>query len=123
MKLLTATQFRNTALCIATALVIAAPGTASAWGDRAKARIQMVKTNAGIHITNVRENNPVRNAIETAKGPATEVFATIKGLQVLEQLTQAVSMVQQMESDYQYFTGGEGCGSNCASFRSSLKSI
>ena len=123
MKLPIATQIRKTALCIATALVIAAPGTASAWGERAQARIQMVRTNAGIQITNMRENNPVRNTIETAKGPATEVFETIKGLQVLEQLTQTVNLVKQMEADYRYFSGGEGCGATCASFRGSLKNV
>ena len=65
MKKNLTTQIRHTAVCIATAIVIAGPGLASAaFADRAQSRIQMIKTNATIHITNVRENRPLAKVVE-----------------------------------------------------------
>ena len=40
---------------------------------------------------------------------------------MLEQLKQTMGMFRQMQKEYQYFTGGEGCAATCASFRSRLK--
>lgn len=124
MKLMTSTQIRKTAICIATAIAIAAPGLSpAALGDRVTARIQTVKTNTGVLITNVRERQPLANAIDTARESSTEVFDTIKDMHVLEQLKETVELVKQMQADYEYFSGGEACGATCASFRGSLKNI
>jgi len=124
MKKTLTTQIRRTAVCIATAIAIAGPGLASAaFGDRAQSRIQMIKTNATIHITNVRENRPLAKAVEKATAPAGDLFQKVRDLEVLEQFNQTMALVNHMQADYQQFSGGQGCGATCAGFRSSLKSI
>jgi len=124
MKLNTTKQIRRTAICVATAIAIAAPGlTSAAFGDRARGAIQTVKTRTGVLITNVQENRPLASRLETARENTEALFETVKQLQVVEQLQQTVQMIKQMQADYDYFSGGAGCGAHCASFRSSLKNI
>lgn len=120
MKTNATTRIRRTAISLATAIAIAAPGLAAAGlGDR----IQMVKTNAGVHITNLRESRPLAQMVENAAAPAAEIFQKVRDLQVLEQFNEAVELMNAMQADYQYFSGGQGCSATCASFRASLKNI
>lgn len=111
---------RRTLISLATAAAIALPGLASAGlGDR----IQTVKTKANVHITNVRENRPVLQAVENAREPATEIFRQVQELQVIEQFQDTLVLLREIQSDYQYFSGGQGCSATCASFRASLRNI
>lgn len=120
MKTITTAQFRHTLISLATAAAIALPGLASAgFGDR----IQKVKTKTGVHITNVRENRPLVKAVEQVKAPAADIFQKVQELQVMEQFRDSMELVNQMQADYQYFSGGHGCSATCASFRASLKNI
>ena len=124
MKLKTTAQLRRTAICIASAIAIAVPGLSSAgFGDRAKARIQTVRTNTGVVITNVQRSRPLANKIDELKAPATEILETVEELQVLEQLNDTIDLMKQIQVDYRYFSGGQGCAAICADFRSSLKTI
>jgi hypothetical protein len=120
MNTISTIQFRRTLISLVSAAAIALPGLASArLGDR----IQTVKTNAGIHITNVRENRPLVKAIEKVTEPATDIFHKVQELQVMEQFQDTMALVNKMQADYQYFSGGHGCSATCASFRASLKNI
>lgn len=120
MKTNATTQIRRTVISLATAIAIAVPGLAAAGlGDR----IQMVKTNVGVHITNLRENRPLAQMVENAAAPAAEIFQKVRDLRVLEQFNEAVDLMNEMQADYQYFSGGQGCSAICASFRASLKNI
>jgi len=122
MKLINTNSIRRSAISIATAIAIAAPGLASAGMlDRAKSGIQTVKTRTGIVITNVQQHRPLANQVDTVKAQAGEIFDQVKQLKVVEQLKQTMGLVQQMQADYEYFSGGEGCAATCAAFRSSLK--
>jgi len=122
MKLINTTSIRRSAISIATAIAIAAPGLASAGMlDRAKSGIQTVKTRTGIVITNVQQHRPLANQMDTVKAQADEIFDKVRELKVVEQLKQTMGLVQQMQADYDYFSGGEGCAATCAAFRSSLK--
>lgn len=139
MKATTNPRIRKTIACIAAAIALATPGLASAeFGDRTKARIQTIKTNGGTVLSNVRgdvqekiedvqekigDDQPLSNAIEGAKGSATEIFEKVRQMHVLEQLRETAEMVKQMQADYEHFSGGGRCGGTCASFRSSLKNI
>ena len=123
MKLINTNSIRRSAISIATAIAIAAPGLASAGLlDKAKSGIQTVKTRTGIVITNVQQHRPLANQVDTVKAQADEIFDQVKQLKVVEQLKQTMGLVQQMQADYEYFSGGEGCEATCAAFRSSLKS-
>lgn len=120
MNKLTTAQIRRTVLSIATAVAIAVPGLASAGlADR----IQTIKTKAGVHITNIQQNRPLAKAVENVTGQSNGIFQKVKDLQVVEQFNQTMELVQQMQADYQYFSGGQGCSATCASFRASLKNI
>lgn len=122
MKLINTNSIRRSAICIATAIAIAAPGLALAGVlDRAKSGIQTVKTRTGIVITNVQQRRPLASQIDNAKAQADEIFDKVRELKVVEQLRQTMGLVQQMQADYDYFSGGEGCAATCAGFRSSLK--
>lgn len=114
----TATQIRRTAVSIATALTLAVPGLASAGlADRAKARVQTVKTNASVYITHVQENRP----LEKAKDTAADIFQDVQEMQVVEQFKEGMQLIKHMQADYQHFTGGQGCGATCSDFRTSLR--
>lgn len=118
----TTSRIRKTAICAVTTLALALPGLAAAgWGDSLKSRAQTVQSNASPLVTNVRDKAPLRNLASNAQGSAAEVFDSIKGMHVLEQLNQTMGMVRQMQAEYEYFTGGEGCAATCAGFRSRLK--
>lgn len=118
----TTSRIRKTAICAVTTLALALPGLAAAgWGDNLKSRARTVKSNASTLVTNVRDKAPLRNLANNAQGSVVEVFDSIKGMHVLEQLNQTMGMVKQMQAEYEYFTGGEGCAATCASFRSRLK--
>lgn len=120
MKTIATARIRRTVISLATAIAIAVPGLAAAGlGDR----IQMVKTNAGVNITNLRENRPLAQMAENAATPAAEIFQKVRDLRVLEQFNEAVELMNAMQADYQYFSGGQGCSATCASFRASLKNI
>lgn len=120
MKTHANTRIRRTVISLATAIAIAVPGLAAAGlGDR----IQMVKTNVGVHITNLRENRPLAQMVENAAAPAGEIFQKVRELRVIEQFNEAVELMNAMQADYQYFSGGQGCSATCASFRASLKNI
>lgn len=123
MNTLTTARIRRTVLTIATAVAIAVPGLAASAGFAD--RIQTIKTKAGVHITNVQQNRPrpVAKAVENVTAPASGVFQKVKDLQVVEQFNQTMELVQRMQADYQYFSGGQGCDATCASFRASLKHI
>lgn len=122
MTLLATIRIRKTALCAVTVIALTAPALASAgWGSGLGSRITTVKTNASTLITNARENAPVPSLLSRAQGAAPEVFESIKDMHVLEQLQQTMGMVRQMQTEYTYFSGGEGCAATCASFRNSLK--
>jgi hypothetical protein len=140
MKLTITSRIHRSIVCIATAIAVAAPGLARAeLGARVKARVEMIKTNGGTLISNVRgnaqdrfedvrerigdEHQPLLDAIEGARGSGAEIFEEIKRMRVLEQLRQTAAMIRQMQTDYEHFSGGEGCGGTCAGFRSSLKAI
>ena len=117
-------QIRRSLVCIATAIAIAGPGlTFAGFAERAGSGIQMIKTKAGVHITNVRENRPLANAVEKATAPAGEIFRKVADLKLIEQFNQTMELVNHMQADYQYFSGGQGCSATCASFRASLKNI
>jgi hypothetical protein len=120
MKTTTQNPIRRTLISLATAAVIAMPGLATAGlGDR----IQAVKTKANVHITNVRENRPVLQAVENARPQAAEIFQQVQELQVIEQFQDTLLLLQEIQSDYRYFSGGQGCNASCASFRASLRNI
>lgn len=123
MNTLTTARIRRTVLTIATAVAIAVPGLAASAGFAD--RIQTIKTKAGVHITNVQQNRPrpVAKAVENVTEPSTELFQKVKDLQVIEQFNQTMELVQRMQADYQYFSGGQGCSGTCAGFRASLKNI
>lgn len=113
-------RFRRTFISLAAAVAVAVPGIASAgFGDR----VQAVKTRTNLHITNVRENRPVRSAVSEAKEPAAEIFQQVKDMQVMEQFRQSMGLMKEMQADYVHFTGGEGCNANCATFRTRFKNI
>lgn len=118
MKTTITNNFRRSFISIAAAVAVAVPGIASAgFGDR----IQAVKTRTNVHITNVRDTQPIRSRIEQAKEPAAEIFQQVKDMQVMEQFRESMGLIREMQSDYVYFTGGEGCNAHCAGFRASLR--
>lgn len=120
MKTTTTNRFHRTLISLAAAVAVAVPGLASAgFGDR----IQAVKSRTNINITNVREKQPIRTAVKSAKEPAAEIFQQVREMQVMEQFKQNLELVREMQSDYVHFTGGEGCNANCATFRARLKNI
>ncbi|MFP5506234.1 MAG: hypothetical protein ACLGH6_08550 [Gammaproteobacteria bacterium] len=123
MNTLTTARIRRSFLTLATAVAIAVPGLGSAAGFAD--RIQTIKTKAGVHITNVQQNRPrpLAKAVENVAAPANGVFQKVKDLQVVEQFNQTMELVQRMQADYQYFSGGQGCSGTCAGFRASLKNI
>lgn len=114
----TATQIRRTAVSIATALTLAVPGLASAGlADRAKTRVQTAKTNASALVNKVQENRPLENA----KDAAADIFQDVQDMQVLEQFKESMHLIKHMQTHYQHFSGGQGCGATCSDFRRSLK--
>ena len=116
-------KIRSTSICLFTAVAIAAPGLASAGlGDRVRSGIQTVRTGSSIAITNVKQR-PLANAVEAVRAPAAEIFDTVQQLQVVDQLKQTMVLVQHMQADYDYFSGGQGCSATCASFRGRLKNV
>ena len=117
-------KIRSTSICLITAVAIVVPGLASAGlGDRVRSGIQTVRTGSSIVITNVQQHRPLANAVETVGVPAAEIFDTVKQLQVVDQLKQTIALVQHMQADYDYFSGGQGCSATCASFRDRLKNV
>jgi hypothetical protein len=117
-------KIRSTSICLITAVAIAVPGLASArLGDRVRAGIQTVHTGTNTLITNVQQHQPLANANETIRGPAAEIFDAVKQLQVVDQLKQTIGLVQYMQADYDYFSGGQGCSATCASFLDRLKNV
>jgi len=123
MNMPTTARIRCTVLSIATAVIIAAPGLASAGFAGFTDRIQTIKSRTGVHITNIQQNRPLAKAVASAAQPANGIFQKVKELQVVEQFNETMELVQQMQADYQYFSGGQGCSATCASFRASLKNI
>ena len=117
-------KIRSTGICLITTVAIAAPGLASAGlGDRVRSGIQTVRTGSSIVITNVQQQRPLANAVETVRAPAAEIFDIVQQLQVVDQLKQTMALVQHMQADYDYFSGGQGCSATCASFRGRLKNV
>ena len=120
MNTTTQNPIRRTLIALATPAAIALPGLATAGlGDR----VQMVKTKANVHITNVRDNRPLLRAVENANPQAASIFQQVQDLQVIEQFQDTLMLLQEIQSDYRYFSGGQGCNATCASFRANLRNI
>ena len=123
MKLIN-TKVRRNIIAFAAAAVIATPALASAASfDRAKSGIRTIRTGTGILVTNVRQHRPLADSVNTVKGTTREIFDDVKKMNVAEQLRDTVSLVDKIQAEYQYFSGGEGCQASCASFRQRLKNV
>jgi hypothetical protein len=127
MKLPSSSAVNRTIIAAATTLALALPGVGAA-GPFGKVRdgVQTVKTRSHIEITNLRQNRPVLNALQETRDnlPGADLIAMVQGLHLKEQLRDAVGLLQQMQQDYQFFSGGStGCAAQCASFRADLKDL
>ncbi|RRQ20627.1 hypothetical protein [Thiohalobacter thiocyanaticus] len=92
MKTIITNNLRRTFISLTAAVAVAVPGLASAgFGDR----IQTVKTRANVHITNVRDKQPIRNRIDEAKEPAAEIFQQVKDMQVMEQFRESMGLIRE----------------------------
>ena len=114
-------KIRSTSICLITAIAIAAPGLASA-GCWTGAVRHPDRKNPHRHSPSPMCSNIGRWPIgRHRQGPGRRNLRPVKQLKVVEQLKQTMGLVQQMQADYEYFSGGEGCAATCAAFRSSLK--
>ncbi|MBZ2168624.1 hypothetical protein [Marinobacter sp. F4216] len=117
-------RIRKPLICALTAVILAAPVLGHArWGGGLSSRIETVKSNTSTLITNVREKAPIQSIAEKVQNGSPDIFADIKDMNVLDQLKQTMGMIRQMQTEYEYFTGGSGCSAICAGFRSRIKYI
>ncbi|MFC1773301.1 hypothetical protein ACFL3A_08115 [Pseudomonadota bacterium] len=126
MNTVNPTPVRHTAICVFTALAISLPGTGSAGlYDKAKARTQAVKAKVSNTVSTVRQNQPIASAFQNLGQnlPGTELIDQVHELNPMEQFQNTRILLNQMQADYQYFSGGEGCAAECATFRMDLKTI
>ena len=126
MKSMNSVSIRRTVIAVATAIAIALPGIGAAgMFDRAKQGIKTVKTRTGIVITNVQKRKPLATALQNAKQnlPGSALIEQVRELKLVEQLQDMVALLNQMQADYQYFSGGERCGAECTTFRIELKGV
>jgi hypothetical protein len=101
-------RIRRTSICVATALAISIPGIAAAGPfDKAKSRAQSAKANVAQVVSIVGQKRPVANAVQNVAQdlpkPA-EIFATLKELELKEQLQGAIQIMRQMNADYANFS-------------------
>lgn len=121
------TQIRRTTICVATAVAISLPSVASAGiFDKAKSRAQTARANATTVVNIVREKKPIATAFQNATEnlPGAELVDMVRQLHLKEQLQNTIALLQQMQADYQHFSGGGfGCEGPCATFRTEFKDI
>lgn len=97
-------RIRRTSICVATALAISIPGVAAAGPfDKVKG----AKTNVARVVSIVGQKRPaadaLRNGARDLPNPA-EIFATLKELELKEQLQGAIQIMRQMNADYADFS-------------------
>lgn len=113
MKTINYKSIRLSAIAVATAFAITVPSVGNAgWFNQAKAKVQTVKSNVTSTARNVGQNMSEM-----------EIIQKVQELNLKEQLLETIALMQQMQSDYQYFTGGSGCAADCARFRIELKNV
>lgn len=120
------TPIRRTVISAFTALSIALPGTGTAGlFDKAKARAQTVKANVSRTVSRVQQNRPIISAFQNVgqELPDLDLIKQVQALKPLEQFRSTGRMLDQIQIDYQYFTGGEGCAAECGFFRTDLKGV
>lgn len=118
-------QIRRTAICVVTALAIALPGAASAGlRDKVKSRVQNTAAKAVAVATNIREQRPLARALQNAaqNAPGAGIIELVRELEVKEQFLNGKALIQEVQADYRYFSGGvTGCEAECKAFRAELK--
>lgn len=117
----TSKKIRRTTVCVATALAISLPGIAMA-GPFGKAK----SPKPVVHLGNVVAKAGRKVAKAAKKGPAplpgAEIVELVRDLDLEQQLLDTVALMQEIEADYQYFSGGlTGCKAECKAFRKQLK--
>ncbi len=126
MKSTDFTPIRRTVTCVFMALAIALPGTGSAGlFDQVSNRAGNVKAHVSRTVTNVQQNRPVISALQNAGQylPDNDLIEQLQELKIREQFQNTKNLLTQMQVDYQYFSGGEVCAAECATFRMDLKAI
>lgn len=122
-----APQIRRITVCAATALAISLPSIASAGiFDKAISTTQ----GAVVHLSNVAKKVERKRKQQQAKMfkhvsenlPGVELVELVKQLDLKEQLQNTIALMQQMNADYEQFSGGgSGCKAECKAFRTELK--
>lgn len=126
MDTLNFSSLRRVTIVTLTALAIVLPGTASAGPfDRISSKAQSVKARATGAVNKVRKDRPVASALQGLGGnlPDVSLIEEIQALNPREQFQNSTQLLRQMQQDYAYFSGGQGCGAECARFRTELKAI
>ena len=108
-------KIRTSGICFITAAAISLSATSHAgWFDNAKNKVNSVKTKVSNKTSKIRSN--VNQKIAN-----NDIINTVKKLEVKDQLTNMLDLMKEMQRDYNYFSGGSGCGGECANFRFQLK--
>jgi hypothetical protein len=93
--------------------------------DRVSAKVQNAKARTTQVVNRVREERPVASALQGLGGNVLDLslIEEIQSFKPAEQFRNVRGLVEEMQQDYSYFSGGQGCGAECANFRYELKSL
>lgn len=119
-------SIRRAGIATLTALAIALPGLASAGPfDRISNKSQSVKARTTQAVSKVRQERPVASALQGMGDnlPDLSLIEDIQKFDPRQQFNNTTRLLKKMQQDYDYFSGGQGCSAECASFRAELKSV
>ncbi|MDH5446447.1 MAG: hypothetical protein OEY52_12910 [Gammaproteobacteria bacterium] len=110
-------KIRSTGIGMIAAAMISLPAVSQAgWFDKVKSKTKSVTSRVTQKANNVKQNFG-QNLQDN------DLIKMVNGLKLKEQLQNTINLMEEMQTEYHYFSGGSGCGGQCANFRVELKGV